>query len=244
MFGLVLGVGVLLALIASASRASASEIAPAAPSTDAHVKKIVDSGNPHLMLAAAAEAHKAGDKKLGNDLAQKARDAAIVSSTAVYPSPFPDVPTPAWSSFVHALRTGSAMSITPGNFLGLFGMGMPRLVDLGLATNARKVKRGDRTVWDADWLPPLGPGPEKFLGSPTLQYHAFVKMVKADSNAIHDLPNAIGADVDGVKATASGLLAVSKQAGLRGLSEWLASPEVRAEHKTTTAQFQKLNGIF
>jgi hypothetical protein len=247
-FGLALGLGVLLALIASATRANASELSPAQASTDAHVKKIIDSGNPHLMLAAAAEAHKAGDKKLGNDLTQKARDAAIVSPTAVYPSPFPDVPTPAWTTFVHALRTGAADMITPGNFLGLFGMGMLRLVDLGLATNPRKVKNGQRddgkAVWVADWLPPFQPGPDKFLGSPTLQYHVFVKMIKADSQAIHAMPNAIGADIDGQKGTASGLLAVSKQAGLKGLTEWLASPAVRAQYKNTTAQFQKLNGIF
>jgi hypothetical protein len=243
MFGVALGLGVLLALIAAAK--AHAETAPASASLDSHVKRIVDSGDPHKMLEAAKVAHASGNRQLGADLASKARDAAIVSSTAVYPSPFPDVATPAWSAFVHALRSGSATAITPGYFLGLFGFGMPRLVDLGLATNARKVKRGDRTVWDADWSPPLQPGPDKFLASPTLQYHAFVKMVKADSQAIHDMGDkAIGADIDGTKATASGLLAVSKQAGMKGLTEWLASPEVRAQHKNTTAQFKKINGIF
>lgn len=242
MFGLALGLGVLLAIVA----ATKAHAATSAPDVSASVSKIMASGDPHMMLKASEVASTAGNRQLAAALQQKARDAAAASPTAVYPSPFPnEIPTAAWSSFVHALRGGRPDEITPAYHLGMFGFSMPRLVDLGFASNPVKVKRGDRTVWTATFAPPLGPGPETFLGSAALQYRIFIEMIKADIAAIHaNHPEAIGSDIDGTKATASGLLGVAKQAGHKGLGEWLASAETRAKFPNTTAQFRKVNGIF
>lgn len=241
MAGIVLGVAFLLALAAAA--ASKAQASQAAPEASESVRKIVGSGDPLKMLAAAEVAKKSGNGQLHADLTAKARDASTAAPNAVYPSPFPSVATPEWSAFVHALRGGRPDEVSPAYHLGMFGFSMPRLVDLGLAFNPVKVKRGDRTVWTATWAPPLSES--VFLGSAWLQYRTFIEMVKADMAYIHAThPEAVGADIDGTKATSSGLLAVSKQAGHKGLTEWLSSPEVRAKFGNTTAQFKKVNGFF
>lgn len=246
MAGIILGVAFLLALAAAKARASESEPTPAgAAAIPASVKKIVASGDPHKMLAAATELHAAGEPHLATHLTNAARDAAAAASNATYPSPFPSVATPEWSQFVHAMRGPDPKEVTSTNHLGMFAFGMPRLVDLGLAENPRKVKRGGRTVWEADWLPPLQPGPQTFLSSPALQYRTFVKATTADLAAIkRELPEAVGTEIDGIKATPSGLLAVAKLAGVAGLKTWLADPAVRAKYPQSGALFHKVNGLF
>lgn len=242
MIGVVFGVGLLLALLAKASSAHASS----APDVSASLHKIVSSGDPAKMLAAGQAAHAAGDRQLGTALTERARNAAAASPTAVYPSPFPSVPTPAWSAWVHAMRAGTKPdTITPGYFLGMFGLGMQRAVDLGLAENPRQIVRNGRKVWDADWLAPLQPGPQKFLSMPAFQYATFRRAVAADLAAIgSQMPQAVGTEIDGVKATPSGLLAVAKLAGVHGLKAWLEDPAVRAKFPQSSALFHKVNGIF
>lgn len=246
MTGVILGLAFLVAaLAASAGKARAASAAPASPSVDSSVSKIVSSGDPHKMLAAAQVAHEAGDTNLATTLATHARNAAAAHPAMTYPSPFPSVPTPAWSKFVHALRGLNPAAISPSYHLGLFAFSMPRLVDLGLATNPHKIEHDGKTVWDADWVPALQPGPDKFLANPALQYDTFVKAVVADLHAIKEkFPKAVGSEIEGVKATPSGLLAVTKQAGLKGLETWLADPKTRTQYAHTTASFKRINGIF
>jgi hypothetical protein len=241
--GLLIGLAFLMAALAAASRAHASS-APASPATpSASIEKIVSSGDPHKMLAASEAAGKAGDRQLSDKLAIKAADAAVMAKNAMFPSPFPSVPAPAWSAFVRALRGPNPREITTAYHLGLFAFGMPRLADLGLASNPKKIQKGGRTVWDADWTPPASL--EGFLSSPSFQYHTFVKACRQDLEEIlAKLPHAVGTEIDGKPATPSGLLAVTKQAGLKGLESWIADAEVRKKHSNTTAAFHRLNGIF
>lgn len=241
MGAVMLGIGLLMAILAAASKAHASS-----PDVAASLHKIVSSGDPAKMLAAGQAATQAGNRQLGAELTERARNAAAASPTAVYPSPFPSVPTPAWSAWVHAMRAGtSPTTITPGYFLGMFGLGMQRAVDLGLAQNPRQVVRGGRKVWDADWLEPLQPGPDKFLSMPAFQYATFRRAVAADLNAIGtQMPQAVGTEIDGVKASPSGLLAVAKLAGVHGLKAWLEDPAVRAKFPQSGALFRQVNGIF
>jgi hypothetical protein len=240
MGGLIIGLAFLMAALAS-RRASASS-ASASPAS-ASIEKIVRSGDPSKMLAASQAANKAGDRHLSDQLAIKAADANVMAPNATFPSPFPSVPAAAWTKFVKLLKGSDPREITSAYHLGLFGFGMPRLVDLGLASNPKKVQKNGRTVWDADWTAPASL--ESFLSSPSFQYHVFVKAVTADLREIAaKLPHAIGTDIDGQPATPSGLLAVTKQAGLKGLESWIADAEVRKTHSNTTAAFKKLNGIF
>jgi hypothetical protein len=246
MFGAVIGIGLLLGLIAAASsKARASSLSAPAPAGNAALKKIVASGNPKAIAAAAVEVHKAGDPKLAAALAKHARSAAVTSPTAAYKSPFPGVDDLHWSLFVRALRGKDPKAITPNYYLGLFGFGMRRLVDLGLATNPHKIDHNGKQVWGADWVPALSPGPEKFLGDADLQYKTFSKsMLNYGKQIARDMPEAVGSTLDGKTVTLSGLLAVCKQAGFEGLKAWAADEAVRASHHTTTALFEKLNGIF
>lgn len=244
MGGLVIGIAFLMAALAAASRAHASSAAPATPANpDASVQKIVNSGDPKKMLAASHAAGKSGDRQLSDKLAIKAADASVMAPNAVFPSPFPSVPAAAWTTFVRALKGKDPREITSAYHLGLFAFGMPRLVDLGVATNARQVQKNGRKVWDADWTAPASL--EAFLSSPSFQYHTFVKAVRQDLEQIKEkVPHAIGTEIDGKPATPSGLLAVTKQAGLKGLESWIADEEVRKKHSNTTAAFHRLNGIF
>jgi hypothetical protein len=244
MGGLLIGLAFLMAALAAASRAHAATAAPApAPGVDASVQKILRTGDPHKILAASQAAKESGNRHLADHLTIKAADANVMAPNAVFPSPFPSVPTAAWTKFVHLLRGKNPAEITAAYHLGLFAFGMPRLVDLGLASNPHQIQRNGRKVWDADWTPPASL--EQFLASPSFQYHTFVKAMTADLHEIlAKLPTAVGTEIDGQPATPSGLLAVVKQAGLKGLETWIADEATRKKFPTTTAQFHKLNGIF
>lgn len=250
MVGLLFAVGLLMATLAAAAKAHAASSSPAAPAPAPpvadSVRKIVAKGDPRKVAAAALEAQKAGNKPLAVALAVKAKAMAKAAAPASsYASPWANVPSDAWNAWVHAVRASNPKTITPANYLGLFTMGMRRLVDLGLATNPRQDVRDGRKIWVADWIPALQPGPDKFLADADLQYRTFVRAVNADFAQIRQtMPEAVGSDVDGIKATASGLLAVTKQAGVEGLRKWLADPKVRQQHATTTAAFKRLNGVF
>jgi len=243
MGGLLIGFAFLMAALAAASRAHASSAPASAAHPSASIEKIVSSGDPRKMLAASEAASKAGDRPLSDKLAIKAADANVMAKGAVFPSPFPSVPAAAWTAFVRALKGSNPREITSANHLGLFAFGMPRLVDVGIAENPKKVTKGGRSVWDADWIAPASL--ETFLGSPSFQYHVFVKACRQDLEQIlAKLPHAVGTEIDGKPATPSGLLAVTKQAGLKGLESWIADEEVRKKHSNTTAAFHRLNGIF
>lgn len=246
--GLLIGLGMLVAFIAAtARRASAATPAPA-PSDS--LKRIVGSGDPKKIAKAAVAAQNAGQPELAQTLAKHAVVANVRQKAAavkLYPSPFKAIAADAWNAYVAGSRGTDPKQITPAYFLGLYGLGMRRLVDLGLASNPKKVMRNGREVWDADWAEALKPGPDKFLADVDMQYKAFAKMTSDDWKKIlatPDLAKAVGTEIDGTKATMSGLLAVAKMAGVAGLKEWLSSADARAKHASTTAQFKKLNAIF
>jgi hypothetical protein len=242
--GVIFGIALLMAALAAAASKAHAGTAPApAPGVDASLEKIVRSGDPQKMLAASQAAKESGNRQLADQLTIKAADANVMAPNAVFPSPFPSVPTQAWTAFVHALRGKNPREITAAYHLGLFAFGMPRLVDLGLATNPQQEQRGGRKVWNATWTSPASL--ETFLGSPSFQYHTFVKAMTADLHEIlAKLPHAVGTEIDGKPATPSGLLAVVKQAGLKGLETWIVDEATRKKYPNTTAQFNRLNGLF
>jgi hypothetical protein len=127
--GLAIGLALLVGILAAASSkaraapapASASATAPP-PSVDDHAAKIVASGDPRKMVAAAVAMKKAGDHDRAAEMAAHAQLAAqkqsMASRNVVYPSPFTAVPTERWSAWVHALRGDNPRQITPANNVG------------------------------------------------------------------------------------------------------------------------------
>lgn len=253
--GFALGLGLLIALASSKkAQARALDASPAAaaappppapgPSPAAQaLKRIVDSGDPVKITAAAAEAARAGKAPLAAALQKEARSAAVAHPDTTFPSPWNNLDREKWNQYVSVMMGRDSKAITPSYYLGLFGFGMRRLVDIGLARNARRGMYDGRKVWIADWVAPLTL--EKFLGDADFQYKAFVKATDQDIKRIkEELPELVGSTLEGKPVTYSGLLAVIKQAGFDGLRAWAADPKLRHEHAGTTAQFNRANGIF
>ncbi len=250
--GLLLGLGLLIALASSKkAQARALEASPAAaappppgPSPEAvALKRIVESGDPVKIAAAATEAARAGKAPLAQALQKEAKSAAVAHPDTTFPSPWTNLDRGKWNQYVAVMRGHDPKAITPAYYLGLFGFGMRRLVDIGLARNARRGMYDGRKVWIADWVAPLTL--DKFLGDADFQYKAFVKATDQDIKRIKtELLELVGSTIDGKPVTYSGLLAVIKQAGFDGLRAWAADPKVRHEHASTTAQFNRANGIF
>lgn len=88
------------------------------------------------------------------------------------PSPFPPVPTDAWTAFVRAMATQATGTISPSNGLGLFEMKPRRLQDLGLMMDVVPLRRNGKCVWTGRFVSPLSP--RRFLSDPVLQYNTFV----------------------------------------------------------------------
>lgn len=79
------------------------------------------------------------------------------------------------------------------------------------------------------------------------QYALFVKDMKFRTKDIlqSKLRNAVGVDIEpGVAVSLSGILALCKQAGVKGAMSWLQNPKDRKSFPNTTEAFIACNGIF
>ena len=147
-----------------------------------------------------------------------------------------------WLAFLRAATCGNPRTITPSFRLGVFGMTVRRLVDLGAMANPKVIHYHGRQVWDAHWLNPASL--KTFQAAPMTQYRLFVDSIKGYSEA-PEVVQAIGRTVEGEKITRSGALMVAHRAGLPGMATWLADPDIRQRFSdNTTAFFKKANGIF
>jgi hypothetical protein len=233
---------------------------PPAPKPDPKASKaiarVVASKDPKLIAAAAKVARADGQAQLAKRLDRTAEAARTAHPRAVYKSPFPSVPDPAWNEFVHSMRGQDPKRVTPAGALGLFGFSPRRLADLGLMVNLRKARVATadgktRTIITGDFKPPLTR--ERFLADAKLQYETFVRHVGALAKVIGPKYAAViapspavpRAQIDGKPITLSGLIAVGHMAGLAGLDSWLrATPEVRARYGSTLARFRAATGKF
>lgn len=155
-------------------------------------------------------------------------------------SPLTGVPLAAWSRFVTVMVMAPKRTVTPRGRMGSFGFDARRLADVGFMEKPRKATVGGETgVWTGDWKAPLST--EKFLDSTPAQYEAFSRSMRKMAPKIGSF---IGRDVDGVKATLSGLLGVGHLSGETGVAGWVADADTRKKFKNTTANFAKTNGIF
>ncbi len=235
-----LPVALLIGLLAAIGRAFAGKRPPSAKLLD--TVKNLDTASSADLDAAAIEADKAGMPEAAQALAEKA---AIVQEIEreelanTFTSPFPGVTGAAWSKFVRYFKQGNADTVTAGYSLGYFLMGMRALQDEGVVKNTYKGDYNGREVWLGDWAGAYSL--EYWKANPALQYDTFVKHMKRARNAIKTRHSAfIGKTVEGKTVTLSGLMGVSKQAGLAGLAAWLDGNRVAK----TTEVFHKTNGIF
>ena len=145
-----------------------------------------------------------------------------------------------WEKFVAIMTVSPREHVSPRQRFGMFGLDARRLADVGFMTAPRKTTIGAESgVWSGEWVAPLTA--EKFLASTPAQYEAFARSMRrlAPKVAPH-----VGVDIDGKKATLSGLLAAGHLAGETGIESWIADPAVRIKFRATTSNFDKANGIF
>ncbi len=155
-------------------------------------------------------------------------------------SPIRGVSPARWERFVSVMVVAPKSTLTPRGRWGMFGMDARRLADVGFMTSPRKTSVGAETgVWSGEWVEPLSAS--KFLSSSPAQYEAFTRSMRRMSPTLAGL---VGSPVDGVRASLSGLLAAGHLAGETGVSSWVADPRVREKFKSTTANFERANGIF
>lgn len=196
-----------------------------------------------VILVAVVVAVADGRASAAEDRAGRPAQPAGAAKLERFRSPLPEVSDDAWTRYVRLMATGRPNSVSPGGHLGVFGLGLRRLEDLGLVRNSRKVERDGRQVWEADWVSPHTL--EGFLSDATLQYRAFVKHTLDHRRRILERhAQAIGQSYAAKAATLSGLLAVAHQAGLQGLARWLENEGDRQRFPNTTAAFIRAAGIF
>jgi len=147
-----------------------------------------------------------------------------------------------WLAFLRAAACGNPRTITPSFRLGVFGLTVRRLCDLGAMANPKVIHFEGRQVWDAHWHDPVSL--KAFQAAPLTQYNLFVRSIEGYADA-PEVAKAIGQKVEGTEITRSGALMVAHRAGLPGMASWLADPEIRQRFSdNTTAFFQRANGIF
>lgn len=165
------------------------------------------------------------------------------SPTVLAPQPkgaLPGVPVASWSRFITVMAIAPKKHVTPRGRMGAFGIDARRLADVGFMEKPRKISIGNETgVWSGDWKAPLTT--EKFLDSTPAQYEAFKRSMKLLAPKVGSF---VGSDIDGEKASLSGLLGVGHLAGEAGVASWVKDPEVRKKFKNTTANFRRTNKIF
>lgn len=255
MFGIVLGVGGLVALIALVIRREGDKRVPG--SIDETTPKPHSKGLPeevkHVVLrqakgekpptkteleVASSAATMAGFTQLGEELSKKAEVAPDkLEKSATLPSPIKDVSDDAWTIFTRRMKTANPEDIDSRGNVGMFAMTVRRLTDLGIFKDPKKVGG----VWNADWQIPKA----QLLSNPKLQYKLFEKSMVGHVGFIKGkLDKGVGLEIQGRNATMSGLLAVAHRAGSEGLAKWVADPGQQEKFPGTTAVYLSMNGIF
>jgi len=147
-----------------------------------------------------------------------------------------------WLTFLKAATCGNPRTVSPSLRLGVFGFSVLRLCDLGAMAHPRKVKFGERIVWDAHWSNPANLA--AFQSAPMVQYNLFTDSIKR--YFVHpEIPAMVGQTVDGQKISQSGALMLAHRAGILGAKSWTQDSGIRQQFsENTTAFFEQANGIF
>lgn len=147
-----------------------------------------------------------------------------------------------WLAFVEVAICGKANTIGKNYRLGIFGLSIPRLSDLGVLENCQAVGWGKSRAWDGKWKDPKSL--HDFQSRPMLQYELFARSVK-DYAENEQLRANVNRNIDGQVISLSGLLMLAQRAGLAGMERWIGSSEVRERYRdNTTAFVKRATGIF
>jgi len=140
------------------------------------------------------------------------------------------------------MQTGDVAAVSPSGQVGLFQTRLKRLEDLGLARDVKRMMGDGGPRWTATFRSPLTL--QRLLADPLLQYRIFIASMKRYRNAIlGEHRGVIGTEIDGKRATLSGLLAVAHHAG-PALTSWLASAEDRKRFARTTNAYYSMSEVF
>lgn len=160
------------------------------------------------------------------------------------PSPLDGVSDGDWTAF-ESMMEDASNKVSPDWKLGRWKITARRLQDLGMAKDARQVNRDGKTVWIADFIPPLSM--QIFVNDEHLQYDTFVKEMHFLSDGIEKMGAAgkVPLEIHGIVPTRSGLLAVAKLAGLQGLESFVKTGSKDWDKFPNTRDaFLKFNGMF
>lgn len=159
-----------------------------------------------------------------------------------YESPIPEASASQWTRFVRLMQVGAPGDVTPSGQVGLFGTRFKRLEDLGLVREVRRQARDRKVEWAGRWTTSLSL--DQFLSNPLLQYRAFAASMKRYRAEILERHGAaLGQEIEGRRATLSGLLAVAHHAG-PALASWIANAADRRRFGKTTAAYSRTTGVF
>jgi len=126
-------------------------------------------------------------------------------------SPLEGVSADAWQRLIAPLAVQTAGAISESGGLGTYGILPRRLVELGYATNLRRLDGGKRQVCDfvLPWTQ------SRFLADPIAQYAVLVKSMRAYYDALR------GGDLSKAnEMTIAGALAVLHVGGRGALKSW------------------------
>jgi len=214
------------------------------------------TANPYLLGAEAL----AGKRRLGDYDSSAVLETASNGTSSLRPfrvpqpverpavlegrvlqSPLPGITDAAWTEFALAMKTQEPSAVSASNEIGMFAIRPRRLADLGLMTNVDRGRRSasGRMAWLGDWVSPLSQ--EKFLGSPRLQYKAFIASMKRYVDGLQT--GAVSLPKGGLPPdmTLSGVLALLHRCGPNGLMTW---SDAGRRFPATIALFEAANGLF
>jgi hypothetical protein len=214
-----------------------------------YVRRSLELEEPDEIERRADELTGIGYAKTADHLRERAdalragwRGRPARASRDAHPSPIPEASDEQWTRFVQLMQTGELATVTPGGQFGLFQTRLKRLEDVGLAREVRRVEKEGRATWTAAFRRPLTM--ERLLADPVLQYRIFAASMKRYRNDIlGHVRSALGRDVEGKRATLSGLLAVAHYAG-PALGSWLTNEKDRRRFEKTTTAYGRTTGVF
>jgi hypothetical protein len=212
-----------------------------------YVRRSLASEDPDEVDRRADELSLVGYAKTADHLREhaavlRARTMRRRQPAVAHRSSIPEASDEQWTRFVRLMQTGDVAAVTPTGQLGIFQTRVKRLQDLGLARDVRRVAGDGGARWTATFRPPLTLA--RLLSDPMLQYRIFVaSMRRYRSDVLEGHRDALGTEIEGKRATLSGLLAVAHHAG-PALGSWLANPEDRRRFAKTTTAYGRTTGVF
>lgn len=147
-------------------------------------------------------------------------------------SPIARASDKAWSDYVtRSVKQGPV----PSGLHGAFRLKLRSLEDIGIVQEVTKNSSGKHS---AKWVKCT---PKQFSSSIALQYDAFKKVTLLHVSRIDSrYQSSIGVELEGVKASLSGLLTLMRVLGMGCFEKYLNGDRL----KETTAIFLETNGIF